>query len=414
MESLQSRGRAALRGEVPHGGVADGETRAAALARWGGRLAAAIVEGRSVLQTGQTARPPQTLPLRGERDDGRAVSIRPNTFRGVNSLVLRTVAAERGLTDTRFVMVETAKRFNAGHGDQVDDVLRNSAGRVMLPNRKGADEVYAERRAVEGSPDKTELVYFESHRRAAGVREYFHVNDLRLPSRRDRAPVKDAMRDGLVDDVVAAAERGGLTVRADADHVPGDAVLRGGDDGYVLEVGPADTFDSPDQHASAVVHECSRFHLCGDGHEDSRAVAAAAVEEREEMPELARSDLVASVAALDRVTEAGRAFTPPSYLLEHEERVRAVQAERVSTPEGLDELGTAAARAYRLTRGWSPTRTPARSAERSAEAPAPGDVHDLEPAAAPCRAAGSAARGQTGPDRGRHADERGRAAAPAR
>ena len=413
MESFESRGgRAAVAGEEPRGGVTDGETRAAALARWGARLSAAVAEGRSVLQTDQVSRPPQTLPLRAKRQDGRPFNVRPNTFRGINSLVLRTVASERGLSDTRFLMVETAKRFNEGHGDQVENPVRSSAGRVMVPNGKGADDVYAERRPV-GDSQQTELVYFADRRRDAGTREYFHVDDLRLPHRKDRTPVKESMRKAVLDDVVGAAEKAGLEVRRDADR-PGAAVLSGDPDrGYALEVGPVDSFSSPDHHLSAVVHECGRFHLCRDGHDDSRAVAAAPVDQRGEMPELGRSDMVAAAIALDRVTEAGRAWKAPAYSPEVAERVRTVQAEHIATRDGLEQFGASATRGYRMTRGWSPTQGQSRDAgdeqpERAADAP------DIEPAQAPSRAAGAAVRPAAGPDRSRDADDRSSRAAPAR
>ena len=106
-----------------------------------------------------------------------------------------------------------------------------------------------------------------------------------------------------------------------------------------------------------MVHEVNRFHMCRDGNADAIAVARAKPSERESMPEFGRSELAASAATMDRMTEVGHTWHPPQYSPENRSQVREAQAVQLEKPGGLDEVGQQANRTYRLSSGRAATRS---------------------------------------------------------
>ena len=104
-----------------------------------------------------------------------------------------------------------------------------------------------------------------------------------------------------------------------------------------------------------MVHEVNRFHMCRDGNADAIAVARAKPSERESMPEFGRSELAASAATMDRMTEVGHTWHPPQYSPETRSQIREAQAVQLEKPGGLDEVGQQANRTYRLSSGRAAT-----------------------------------------------------------
>ena len=84
--------------------------------------------------------------------------------------------------------------------------------------------------------------------------------------------------------------------------------------------------------------------MCRDGNADAIRVAKAPPGEREKMPEFARSELVASAATMDRMTEIGYTWHPPEYSIENCRQLREAQAEQLEKPGGRDEVGAQASR----------------------------------------------------------------------
>ncbi len=114
-------------------------------------------------------------------------------------------------------------------------------------------------------------------------------------------------------------------------------------------------FPSKEHYLGSVVHEVNRFHMCRDGNADAVAVARAKPSEREQMPEFGRSELAASAATMDRMTEVGHTWHPPQYSPENRSQVRQAQAAQLEKPGGLDEVGQQANRTYRLSSGRAAT-----------------------------------------------------------
>ena len=384
-------------------GVTTGPTRAAAVQAWGNSIAAEVRRGQCVLQHPQSAPPPQGLPY--ERDGQKQG---PHNFGGTRGLVLRTIAASKGYDDTRFATEKTARDYNAMHGDDVRGGIvkgRKADLAIPVPGQKDADQPRmmnlrvkltedgpnydANGNQVEGTKGEyrreangeivERLVAVEGQRRGQGTVDYFNVDDLRIPSREPRAQPPQDRRDYLLGDVMAQARRptwGAPADSVDPSHqplqvrevkdMPGRAELglekdvdlgdgRTAPEGYVLRAGPADSFPSKEHHVGALVHEVNRFHMCRDGNADAIAVAKAAPGEREKMPEFARSELVASAATMERMTEVGYTWHPPQYSIENRRQMREAQAEQLEKPAGLDEVGAQASRTHRLSAGRAPT-----------------------------------------------------------
>ena len=224
-----------------------------------------------------------------------------------------------------------------------------------------------------------QLTVVEGQRSGQGQVVYFNAEDLRVPSLEPRAQPRAEAREYLLSDVMAKARqpvRGApadsvdpghqpLQVRETAD-LPGRAELSlekdvdigGGKtapEAYVLRAGPQDSFPSKEHHLGAVIHEVNRFHMCRDGNADAIAVARAEPAAREAMPEFGRSELAASAATMDRMTEAGCTWHPPQYSPDSRRQVREAQAVQLEKPGGLDEVGQQANRTYRLSSGRAAT-----------------------------------------------------------
>ncbi len=386
-------------------GVTTGPTRAAAVQAWGKTIANEVRRGQNVLQHPQASPPPQGLPY--ERDGQKQG---PNNFGGTRGLVLRTMAAQKGYEDTRFATERTARDYNEMHGD--GEKVRGSVvqGRkqdvvIPVPGQKGADEprmVTVKDRLTEDGPNfdvrgnqvdgqkgdirrdsngaiVEKLVTMEGQRRGQGTVDYYNVDDLKLPSREPRSEAPQNRRDYLLADVMAKARRpvqGAPADSADPAHqplqvretkdLPGRAELsleqnvdigngKTVPEAYVLRAGPEDSFPSKEHHAGALIHETNRFHMCRDGNPDAIAVAKAAPGEREKMPEFGRSELAASAATMDRMTEVGYKWHPPQYSPENRRDIREAQAAQLEKPGGLDEVGQQANRTYRLSAGRAAT-----------------------------------------------------------
>ena len=392
-----------FRGGQRSRGVTTGPMRADVVERWGAQIASDVRKGRSVLQQPQKTPPPQGLPY--ERD-GRKQG--PHNFGGTRGLVLRTVAHNKGYEDTRFATERTARDYNAMHGDEVrGGVVRGRRADVVVPvpGQKGVDQprmMNVKDRLAEDGPNydangnqvegkkgdyrreangeiAEKLVTVEGQRRGQGQVEYYNVDDLRMPSREPRAQPSQDRRDYLLADVMAQARRPvqgapadspdpahqPLQVRESKD-LPGRAELsleqnvdigngKTAPEAYVLRTGPQGSFPSKEHHVGALVHEVNRFHMCRDGNPDAIAVAKAAPGEREKMPEFGRSELAASAATMDRMTEVGYTWHPPQYSAENRSQVREAQAAHLEKPDGLDEVGRQANRTYRLSSGRAAT-----------------------------------------------------------
>ena len=389
----------------PSRGVTSGPTREESVQQWGQTVAGQVRRGQSVLQQPQATPPPQGLPY--EKNGQKQA---PHNFGGTRGLILRTVAHDRGFEDTRFATERTARDYNEMHGDT--DKVRGGVVRgrvadsgIAVPGQKGADQprqVMAEVRLTEDGPNFNangkpvegkkgdvkftekghvveELVTMEGQRRGQGQVVYHNVQDLRLPSREPRAEAPESRRDYLLTNVMAVARRpvqGAPADSADPAHqplqvreskdLPGRAELSleqnvdigGGKtapEAYVLRTGPQDSFPTKEHHVGAVVHEVNRFHMCRDGNADAIAVARAKPSERESMPEFGRSELAASAATMDRMTEVGHTWRPPQYSPENRSQVREAQAVQLEKPGGLDEVGQQANRTYRLSSGRAAT-----------------------------------------------------------
>ena len=389
----------------PSRGVTSGPTREESVQQWGQTVAGQVRRGQSVLQQPQATPPPQGLPY--EKNGQKQP---PHNFGGTRGIILRTVAHDRGLEDTRFATERTARDYNEMHGDT--DKVRGGVVRgrvadsgIAVPGQKGADQprqVMAAVRLTEDGPnfnangkpvegkkgdvkftDKghvvEELVTMEGQRRGQGQVVYHNVQDLRLPSREPRAEAPESRRDYLLTNVMATARRpvqGAPADSADPAHqplqvreskdLPGRAELsleqnvdigngKTAAEAYVLRTGPEDSFPSKEHHVGAVVHEVNRFHMCRDGNADAIAVARAKPSERESMPEFGRSELAASAATMDRMTEVGYTWHPPQYSPENRSQVREAQAVQLEKPGGLDEVGQQANRTYRLSSGRAAT-----------------------------------------------------------
>ena len=389
----------------PSRGVTSGPTREESVQQWGQTVAGQVRRGQSVLQHAQASPPPQGLPY--EKNGQKQA---PHNFGGTRGIILRTVAHDRGLEDTRFATERTARDFNEMHGDT--DNVRGGVVRgrvadsgIAVPGQKGADQprqVMAPVKLAEDGPNFNangkpvdgkkgdiqftekghvveHLVTMEGQRRGQGQVVYHNVQDLRLPSREPRAEAPESRRDYLLTNVMATARRpvqGAPADSADPAHqplqvretkdLPGRAELSleqnvdigGGKtapEAYVLRTGPEDSFPSKEHHVGAVVHETNRFHMCRDGNEDAIAVARAKPAERESMPEFARSELAASAATMDRMTEVGHTWHPPQYSPENRSQIREAQAVQLEKPGGLDEVGRDANRTYRLSSGRAAT-----------------------------------------------------------
>ena len=389
----------------PSRGVTTGPTRAESVQQWGGTIAGQVRRGQSVLQQPQATRPPQGLPYEknGEKQP-------PHNFGGTRGLILRTVSHDRGYEDTRFATERTARDYNEMHGDA--DKVRGGVvkGRtadrgIAVPGQKGADEprqVTARVKLTEDGPNfdangkpvdgkkgewkraengeiEERLVTMEGQRRGQGQVTYFNIDDLRLPSREPRAEAPENRREYLLTNVMATARRpvqGAPADSVDPAHqplqvreskdLPGRAELSleqnvdigGGKtvpEAYVLRSGPQDSFPSKEHHLGSVIHEVNRFHMCRDGNADAIAVAKAAPAEREKLPEFGRSELAASAATMDRMTEVGYTWHPPQYSAENRSQVREAQAVQLEKPGGLDEVGQQANRTYRLSTGRAAT-----------------------------------------------------------
>ena len=389
----------------PSRGVTSGPTREESVQQWGRTVAGQVRRGQSVLQHAQASPPPQGLPY--EKNGQKQA---PHNFGGTRGLILRTVAHDRGLEDTRFATERTARDYNEMHGDT--DKVRGGVVRgrvadsgIAVPGQKGVDQprqVMAAVRLTEDGPNYNangkpvegkkgdvkftdkghvveELVTMEGQRRGQGQVVYHNVQDLRLPSREPRAEAPENRRDYLLTNVVATARRpvqGAPADSVDPAHqplqvretkdLPGRAELSleqnvdigGGKtapEAYVLRAGPEDSFPSKEHHVGAVVHEVNRFHMCRDGNADAIAVARAKPSERESMPEFGRSELAASAATMDRMTEVGHTWHPPQYSPENRSQIREAQAVQLEKPGGLDEVGQQANRTYRLSSGRAAT-----------------------------------------------------------
>ena len=389
----------------PSRGVTSGPTREESVQQWGQTVAGQVRRGQSVLQQPQATPPPQGLPY--EKNGQKQP---PHNFGGTRGIILRTVAHDRGLEDTRFATERTARDYNEMHGDT--DKVRGGVVRgrvadsgIAVPGQKGADQprqVMAAVRLTEDGPNFNangkpvegkkgdvkftekghvveELVTMEGQRRGQGQVVYHNVQDLRLPSREPRAEAPESRRDYLLTNVMATARRpvqGAPADSADPAHqplqvreskdLPGRAELsleqnvdigngKTAAEAYVLRTGPEDSFPSKEHHVGAVVHEVNRFHMCRDGNADAIAVARAKPSERESMPEFGRSELAASAATMDRMTEVGYTWHPPQYSPENRSQVREAQAVQLEKPGGLDEVGQQANRTYRLSSGRAAT-----------------------------------------------------------
>ena len=367
-------------------------TREEALNVWGKAIAAQHLRGESILQKPHSLLPPRTIPTAEPSENGSPVRP-PNRFHGTNALILRTYSVEQGHEDPTFALEKTARRFNDMHGDSVRP-LRRGAERVELPNsRADADEPIRTRQDVTlqkagpnfdsfgekvqgkaGDPKRdehgnkvTELVDVEGSRRDAGVKVYYHRDDLDLPHLTARSRPGPDRREYLLANTLGRAQtRDGLQVaetkelagRAELTMQPagtkvGDTTLE--KDTYTLRVAPQDTFSSEAHHRSAIIHELSRHSMCRDGNADALAVAKADPAEREKMPEFARSEVVASAASLEQVTSVGYEWQPPQYTREHERDIRRTQAEMLREPGGLAEVGRQVHRVERLNEGRAPT-----------------------------------------------------------
>ncbi len=385
--------RPALQGETPQkrGGVAQGPTRAQVVEKWGRQMAADLRMGRSILQREQTARPPTTLPLVRRDGRGNLSTPPPHTFRGMNPLILRTVAAAHGLPDTRFAMRQQAESFNEQHGvTNIRNVVADYKGRIELPNSsKASDLAYVEKRDVklakdgpnfdhEGRPIEgkagdfvrdekgrkcRETVVFEGIRKEHGKRDYYNVDHLDLPALEPRAPVRENAREYYATNLMTPARLAGLETREDKEmlgkvslsahkETAPDGTER---DSFVLTSGPESSFPSRDAYLSALTHEVCRFHQCRDGDADALATARAKPEDRIGMPEYARSELTASAASLERMTEVGSKWHPPAYPPERQRDIREAQAQVLEVPEGLADLGERVHRTFRLSNGQAPT-----------------------------------------------------------
>ena len=386
-------------------GVTTGPTRAQSVDAWGKTMAGEVRKGQNVLQHPQASPPPQGLPYeRGGQKQG------PNNFGGTRGLVLRTMAASKGYDDTRFATERTARDYNEMHGDgeKVRGAVvrgRKDDVRIPVPGQKGADDprmVNVKERLAEDGPNfdvrgnqvegkkgevrreangeiAEKLVTMEGQRRGQGTVDYYNVDDLKLPSREPRAEAPQNRRDYLLADVMAKARRpvqGAPADSADPAHqpvqvretkdLPGRAELsleqnvdigngRTAPEAYVLRAGPEDSFPSKEHHVGALIHETNRFHMCRDGNADAIAVAKAASGEREKMPEFGRTELAASAATMDRMTEVGYKWHPPQYSPENRRQVREAQAVQLEKPGGLDQVGQQANRTYRLSAGRAAT-----------------------------------------------------------
>ena len=390
----------------PSRGVTTGPTRAASVQKWGDKVAGQIRRGESVLQQPQASPPPQGLPC--EKNGQKQA---PHNFGGTRRLILRTVAHDRGYEDTRFATERTARDYNEMHGDT--DKVRGGVVRggvanfgIAIPGYDDADQlrrVMVEVRLAEDGPNFNangklvdgkkrdrkftekghvveELRVMEGQRRGHGEVTYFNVQCLRLPSLEARAEAPKGLRHEFLREI---KERTGVRVEdegaawmeprncplqvVEVGDLAGTAHLRVEEidlDGsretvFVLRVGPPDTFLSEDHYCSAVVHEVHRFWLCRDGDFDATVAALAGPVERVSMPEFARSELLVSLATMDRMTEVGYTWHPPEYSPEHRSQLREAQAVQLEEPGGLDEVGRQADCVYGLSREFPKPPNPA-------------------------------------------------------
>ncbi len=375
-------------------------TREEAVNAWGRSLAMKTLKGESILQNRHDLPHPRTLPSVETSASGQARRVAPNRFHGMNSLILRTVSVQRGLKDPTFSTERAAVRFNAMHGD-VDKTgrpvrpVQARATRIEVPNAaSNADEVRRTYRNVtlakDGNPNhnefgekvrgkkgdvardengaiRRELVEVEGSRRAAGVRVYFHRDDLNVPHLQPRERPTEQNREYLLANTVGKNRRfEGLEVNESAE-LAGRAELvmqpagtKVGDqtlekDTYRINIGPEASFTSVDHHRSAMIHELSRFSMCRDGNADALAVAKADPAKREKMPEFARSELAASAATLENVTAVGHTWHPPTYTQENRAAIRQTQADYLREDGSLPEIGRQAHRVERMNQGQEPT-----------------------------------------------------------
>ena len=387
----------------PSRGVTTGPTREESVRTWGATIAKEVRGGKSVLQESTSARPPQGLPY--EKNGQKQP---PHNFGGTRGLILRTVAHNRGFEDMRFGTERTARDLNEMHGDTSQrGVVRGRVddSGIPVPGQKGADDVrmvQARVKLTEDGPNFNvdgqlvdgkkgdfkrgengayveELVTMEGQRKGQGQVVYHNIDDLRLSVREPRSPIRPEAREYLLSDVMGTARRpvqGAPADSVDPAHqplqvretkdLPGRAELnleqnvdlgngKTAPEAYVLRTGPVDTFPSKEHHLGAVIHEVNRYHMCRDGNEDAIAVARAKPTEREAMPEFARSELAASAATMDRMTEAGCTWHPPQYSNENRSKIHEAQAVQLEKPGGLDEVGRDANRTYRLSSGRAAT-----------------------------------------------------------
>jgi hypothetical protein len=386
-------------------------TRESAINTWGKVIANQISKGDSIYQKSHTLLPPRTLP---QADPARSRSgpvTAPLRFHGTNAIILRTVAVKRGYQDPTFALERTARAFNKQHGDEVKPV-QNSAKQVELPTgARNADETAKQWRDAKLAKDGPnfdafgakvdgkagdqqrddkgqkvrELVEVQGVRRAAGVRTYYHRDDLNLPHLQPRQLPTERARDAVLSTTVGRlrntqnlgveetpdmAGRAALVMQPKGTTV-GDEKLK--EDRYTIKVGPEDSFPSKDHHRAAIVHEVSRFSMCRDGDKDALAVAKADPDpaQREKMPEFGRSELPAMAATMEKVTAAGMEWHPPTYQREHVRDIRKAQTDMLREPGGLDKLGTQAHRVERLNDGRQATafEQRARNEERRQAAP---------------------------------------------
>ena len=282
------------RSSRPSRGVTTGPTREQMVQQWGQTVAGQVRRGQSVLQHAQASPPPQGLPY--EKGGQKQA---PHNFGGTRGLILRSVAHDRGLEDTRFATERTARDFNEMHGDT--DKVRGGVVRgrvadsgIAVPGQKGADQprqVMAPVRLAEDGPNFNangkpvdgkkgdiqftekghvveQLVTMEGQRRGQGQVVYHNVQDLRLPSREPRAEAPENRRDYLLANVMATARRpvqGAPADSVDPAHqplqvretkdLPGRAELsleqnvdlgngKTAPEAYVLRTGPEDSFPS--------------------------------------------------------------------------------------------------------------------------------------------------------------------------
>ena len=430
-----ANGRAAT---AARGAPADSPTRASVVNTWGKAIAKQVGKGESVFQKPHNLLPPRTLPLADTRPRTGFKPTAPMRFHGMNAIILRTLSVQRGHKDPTFALENTARAFNAQHGDSKVRPLRPNATVVDLPNTaRNADEPLKRNqtarlaedgpnhdefgRAVEGKQNDMvrdekgalvkELVEIEGARRAPGLRPYYHRDDFNLPQLEARPLPTQASRDSVLATTMASSRRHGLQVEETPDMAGratltmepkgtqvGDEKLK--EDRYTLRVGSEDSFASRDHHVTATIHEVSRFSMCRDGNKDAIAVAKADPDPavREKMPEFARSEMIASAATMEKVTSVGMTWHPPVHQRENVRDIRSAQAAALREPGGLDKVGGQAYRVERMNDNKAPTTYDQAERNRQRQERAPGieDAARGQRGARPMQRASAPATGTPG------------------